>query len=292
MQLLGRLAEGIYVATSMCFSWSFFYGAQEIFAGFNAFEGNVELVAVVNALVLSLVSMGMIIPLDWLRDQDWTDEKCDLAIQSIMDSLGLLIGFSWEQTFDTSVDAIAEKSDDSDIAFVNVHTTKMALTAFCTCLLLPAWYWYILPFIVGKGWDPLYPVKFAAANAKQMLEDVEAGKVSGEKAAEKLGKLAGMKEFAEQISGHADVGETKKRESFSQGGGEGGKSEPLLAASSKVPADEVRALKSQVMALQTDLKKEKEKSSQAQAMLNDTLEKMMGSMKQMHQTVTRIEGSA
>merc|ERR1719265_1022152 len=33
LMLLSRLAEGVYVSTSMCFSWSFFYGGQMIFAG-------------------------------------------------------------------------------------------------------------------------------------------------------------------------------------------------------------------------------------------------------------------
>merc|ERR1719158_1428421 len=64
-----------------------------------------------------------------------------------------MIGFAWEQCFDTSVDALAEKSNEFDNPWINQHSTKFVLTVFCASLLVPAWYWYILPFMVAKGWE-------------------------------------------------------------------------------------------------------------------------------------------
>merc|ERR1719272_2667250 len=112
----------------------------------------------------------MILPLDKVADADWTDEHADMAIRSIMSAMGLLIGFSWEQCFDASVGAIAATTADSSIKIVNPHTTKLALTIFCAGLLVPAWKWYMLPFIIAKGWEAEYPLRVAALHIKSEKE--------------------------------------------------------------------------------------------------------------------------
>lgn len=280
-QLIARLAEGIYVAVSMCFSWSMFYGFQETLGNFAMFTGNDELLAVVNALVLSLLCMFMIIPLDWLADQSWTDEKCDTAIRSIMAAMGILIGFGWEQCFDASVDAIAAKSDDSSIEIVNPHTSKLALTAFCVAILMPAWKWYILPFIVSKGWESSYPLRMADKLARLVEED-NLEELNEEDGASKKAHLDLMEKIGKKIASTATEKLEKVKGKKEDGGGD---------AYTELAGDDIEALKKQVVSLRGELKGEKDKRVQAQNMLDDTLQKMMGSMKSMHTTVSRIEAS-
>lgn len=284
MKLKSRLAEGIYVAISMCFSWSLFFGCQMILAGFTIFH-EPELLAVTLAIGLSLSCMLGIIPLDKLADADWTDEHADTAIRSIMSAMGLLIGFGWEQCFDASVDALAQKADDCEFALVNPHTAKLALTLFCSGLLIPAWKWYILPFIVAKGWTASYPLQLNAKLIKAMEKEEEEEGKEGKKMSEEVRDkiVAHMEKQALQMSSVA----SKK-----------GKVAPKEGAESTTPyvalggEETVAGLKKQVAALQKELAEAKGASVQAQTMLDNTMESMLSSMKQMHQTVARIESTA
>jgi len=279
LKLLSRLVEGLYVAISMCFSWSFFYGMQMMLAGYSFFEGEDELLAVVLALVLSFVCMGMIIPLDKLADADFTDDKCDQAIRSLMSAMGLLIGFGWEQCFDASVDVLAEKTKDSSYGLVNPHTTKLGLTVFCAGLLVPAWWWYMLPFIVSKGWMPDFPLQQAFKIAKSLNDDKEAKR--GGDATEKLSKnIEKMAKFSSKIK---DTVEKKRKATAPE------EDTPYQALAGD---ESVEALKKQVAYLKEELAKAKGASVQAQAMLDSTMENMLSSMKQMHSTVARIEATA
>merc|ERR1712070_1232844 len=123
-----------------------------LLASLSLFNGRVEILAVMVALVLSFICMGASIPLDKLADAAWTGDKCDDSIRSIMSAMGLLIGFDWEQCFDESVLMIAEQTERSGF-ILNEHSTRFLLTLFCACLLVPAWKMYILPYIVVNGWQ-------------------------------------------------------------------------------------------------------------------------------------------
>merc|ERR1719181_155967 len=68
MKRVARLAEGMFQAVSMSFSWSCFYGVQMCLAGYPFFEGEDTLLAIVNALTVSVAGMTLIIPLDNLAD--------------------------------------------------------------------------------------------------------------------------------------------------------------------------------------------------------------------------------
>lgn len=199
-KVLKRLFEGVYFAVCMAFSWTFFYGTQMIFAGMSAFEGRVEILSVTIALVLSLVCMTGLIPLDMLADSDCTGPKCDAAIRSVMSAMGLLIGFSWEQTFDESVWAISMKTEGSDIPFINSHSTKFLLSVFCAVLLVPAWKMYMLPYIVAEGW--LYQLSFK-------IEDIE-GIVKQYCKVEEKNRAAAEDIFAEMDSDDEEAREEKR----------------------------------------------------------------------------------
>merc|ERR1719487_3163800 len=122
-----------------------------VLAGYSLFEGEQqsEMLSVVLALICSLGVFTTMIGLDWLADQDWTDDRCDAGIRATMDAFALLVGFAWEQCFDNSVDAIASSTG-------NPHRSKLALSFFCAGLLVPAWKWYMLPYILKKGYKFSY----------------------------------------------------------------------------------------------------------------------------------------
>jgi hypothetical protein len=308
MELIGRTLEGLYVAVAMCFSWAMFYGIQMVLAGFACFEGADEVLSVTVAMVVFFLMIFGLLPLDKLADQDWTGPKCDRALRSLMEAMAILIGFAWEQCFDTSVDAIAEKSDHLQNDFINPHTVKLGLSIFCASLLIPAWKKYILPFMAGEGWrfGPVYNIEQLGEVAKRLIDEdsgaeeeaeeeakaaveekEEAGKKKKKKKAdkEKLGKVL---EVLDDV--HADGCERVEGEKPP-------KPKALQAtAMSKgyeaLPGDDVEALKAKNQALVSEIEKAKAASIKAQQMLDETMENMMMSMKNMHDTVGRIEASA
>jgi len=306
MALMSRLVEGIYVSVSMCFSWSFFFGLQMILAGFAFFDGEPQLLSVVLALVLSAVCMGAILPLDKLADADWTDEHVDTAIRSIMSAMGLLIGFGWEQCFDAAVDALARESAGGAIKVINQHTTKLALTVFCAGLLVPAWKWYMLPFIVGKGWEAEYPLRVATSVAKKMAsgetkhEDAnEEVTVKKMKQLDELGetiKSMGVQQrrksglyntagLAEQYPGLAGIVNKKLEDGTLLQIGESTTPYQALA-----PNESIDSLKDQVKSLTKELEQAKSTNLREHKRLDDAMNSMVSSMKHMNDTAARIVG--
>lgn len=298
MELFSRLCEGVYVGIAMCFSWSMFYGIQMVLAGFHVFRGEDEFLSVSVAMVTFFIMMFGLIPLDSLADASWTGPKADRAIRSLMEAMALLIGFAWEQCFDTSVDALAEKSDGltDDFPFINSHTTKMFLSLFCACLLVPAWKWYIIPFMLAKGWKFGYAFNFEqlAEVAKQMIE---ADDEEEEEVEEELSKKESKKVVSRKKADGKKLNKVLKvLEEVHADGRERVKGEvPELSAGSSYQAlagDDAEALRKKNAELISELNKAKAASLKAQQMLDNTMESMMSSMKHMHETVGRIEASA
>jgi len=110
-----------------------------------------------------------------------------------------------------SVDSIAEKTNDFELAVVNPHTTKLSLTLFCVVLLLPAWKWYILPFYIEQGWDPIFPMKTTFENIKKLVEDIETqeGLLDEAQIEEKEEKLKVIQRLAQIVHEHATTGADK-----------------------------------------------------------------------------------
>jgi hypothetical protein len=287
MKLLSRLCEGLYVTVSMCFAWCFFYSGQMVLAGY-APKGEEELLAVMNAMVLSVTCMFLIIPLDWLADQSWTDDKTDNAIRSIMNSMGLLIGFGWEQCFDASVDVLATKAGNHGI--INVHTTKLALTLFCAGLLIPAWKWYMIPFMIKEGWQADYPMRMAIHTAKHIsIEGSEEDLKDAAKALNSLRKQA--KKMAALMEGEETIKKLKKVESAVAGGPAGQDAEAPAYKELAAAPDDAASLKKENADLRNRLKQAESDKTKAQQLLDATMNEMLKSMKTMHATVERIENS-
>lgn len=288
--LVARACEGINVSIVMCFAWSFFYGNQMILAGSaSIFEGETELLSVVLALVTSFLNLFLLFPLDALADAEWTDAKCDGAIRAICDAMALLIGFAWEQCFDNSVDAIAEKSNEwTGIEWMH-SVTKLVLSIFCAALLVPAWKWYMLPFINAKGWKYGFvsDVPSLADTIVKMTCDDE-GNPDPEKFEE------AFKTFNSLAPEKHEALSQKKTGKSSKNLGEG-----YASAYQALAGDDVEALKKKNAELAAQLQKATEQSTKsqsdaqrAQTMLDNTMENLLASMKHMNDTVSRMEKDA
>jgi len=297
LKIVGRLCEGVVVAISMCFSWSFFYGLQMALASFAVFEGEPQLLSVVLALTVSIPFMFGLIPLDWLADQDWTDDRWDAAIRGTMTAMALTIGFAWEQCFDACVDAIAVTQGKTGL--INVHSTKLALTVFCASLLIPAWYRYILPFMVKKGWNSygyvLHPSDIGViALRMQAHHQEEFNNAKGENEEKKREAMGNTMQKMKQLSdvlkaAHAVAHDVRHAAINSAAAVEEGTADHT--AYRALPEDDNGALREKNRKLADELEKSQAASLKCQQMLDQTMESMFSSLKVMNVTVSKIEDS-
>merc|ERR1712066_785057 len=96
-ELKDRLVEALIVVGSMGYAWCAFFSAKWILAGLSCFKAHDELVllGVCLALFISFASFPLIVVMDWLADQTWTNDSVDKAIVQMIGSIGILIGFAW-----------------------------------------------------------------------------------------------------------------------------------------------------------------------------------------------------
>lgn len=145
--LIERIVEISTVVLHMSFAWSVFYATQGLLASMGGWEEqNTTLLSIVLALVITLVCYVMAWFLDKLADQMAHENKTrEPFLDAIIKVVAILVGFAWEQNFDTAVEAIGSQ-------FEQPVFPKFALSAACALLLVPAWQWYVLPMIVHDGW--------------------------------------------------------------------------------------------------------------------------------------------
>jgi len=141
-----RNMETVVTSFSMSMAWSFFFGTRWSLSMWGkVWNGNQMLLAEAIAVVISVSCFLVIFALDKIKDAEWTGAKTDACIGQIISAIGILVGFSWEQTFDASVSALASRSHDP----VGV---KLLLGVCSAILVVPAWRFYMLPMIVHEGW--------------------------------------------------------------------------------------------------------------------------------------------
>lgn len=61
------------------------------------------------------------------------------TLRSIMNATGLLVGLSWEETFETAIDLLAENPVSDPLII------KVCLSCALFLIVFPSWQWYILP---------------------------------------------------------------------------------------------------------------------------------------------------
>lgn len=123
-------------------AWCFFYGTVWAIAHSRVTDKN-ALLHVYIALLLSFVSFVMIRGLDQVEDSGMMGAQSDRAIEEIISALGILIGFSWEQSFDVAVDVISDSLEE------DVHMPKtvsrLLMSVTLVAVVFPAWKGFILP---------------------------------------------------------------------------------------------------------------------------------------------------
>lgn len=162
---------------TFAFAWCIFFGAKwGITATLTDLNMTKEeaLIAVCLALLLSACAFAFIFILDKLMDGQFFGEEAesaDDAVEKMITALGILIGFSWEQCFDTAVTVIAEGKAEH---YVSPAITKLFLSVLLVLIVFPAWRWYILPTeqeLIGEDTEEQVKLKAAAGHLREYFLD-------------------------------------------------------------------------------------------------------------------------
>ncbi|CAE7602075.1 unnamed protein product [Symbiodinium pilosum] len=142
-QRMERVIEILNNYFTFGLSWCLFYGVRWGISATQFTDENALLMVSI-ALFLSVVSFLMIFVLDKVEDNHLFGEDSEIAegaTEKMISGLGILIGFSWEQSFDTAVDvvAIGLKHDCPPLI------SKMVMSVILVLIVFPAWRVYILP---------------------------------------------------------------------------------------------------------------------------------------------------
>lgn len=163
-ELKERAWEGVMQAWSMGFAWCCFYSGKMWLGRFSYLQDPMQLCMGL-ALLVSLGSFLSIRLLDKIADAS-TSGKVEHAIKQIIFALSLLVGFGWEQTFDQAVESISSVTEHK-------HLAKVFLAVLCIVIVVPAWYYYILPMAITQNWE----WGFLVADLEEAREKERWGKV-------------------------------------------------------------------------------------------------------------------
>jgi len=98
------------------------------------------------ALAISFLAFCLIRILDLIEDMEATGEVTDKCTRSMIDSLAILIGFSWEHSFNVGVKVLAELTrEKGDWCPV---VAQFALACAVALVVIPAWRLYILKMVL------------------------------------------------------------------------------------------------------------------------------------------------
>jgi len=134
---------------SMCFAWCMLFAAEWavhrlltaiVPQGGALLNPHTPTQRVLLALTVSFGSFALIFFLDFLHDLDVTADLADTAIKKVIMSIGILIGFSWEEAFNAGVGCFAALSG-SDWGTILL---KFVLGIVVCIVVVPAWRLYIL----------------------------------------------------------------------------------------------------------------------------------------------------
>jgi len=125
------------------FAWCMFFGAHWGIS-YMKITNEEALLRVALALLLSAISFSVIFLLDKIADMDATGEAADKAIRTMVEALGILVGFSWEQSFDVATDYAVGGLMTPSLHWPEA-ISKLLLSALLCMIVVPAWRWFILP---------------------------------------------------------------------------------------------------------------------------------------------------
>jgi len=273
-EVIERLVDSFVLTLSMSFCWCTFHGNTQLLKVMSSFlrdERQEASLAVIIGLEVSYLSWIIMCILDKIQDLDekYTPKAIDKSIGAVIFALSLLIGFAWEQTFDASVDSLAN-SFRKDQGKHAPSLVKFVVGSFCCTIVFLAWKWYILEYVVKKGWN--YHIAF---NKRELI-------LAAEKINEKLKheKLIPKHMRAEDpIIAHHILPTLKNDPSTVV---------EYQALPGGDPESKVVAKNKKLMEL---LKQSDAEKLKLQNLLNSHMESMLSSFKAMNDTVTRIESA-
>lgn len=133
----------LQLSSAMAFAWTLLFSARWEITRFSGYLGPpTSLTSRISlALVISFFAAMIIKMLDFVIDLESTQEDADEALGNIISSLGILVGFSWEQSFDGGVEVVALRT-------YRPLWTELALACAVVALILPAWRRHILEKVI------------------------------------------------------------------------------------------------------------------------------------------------
>lgn len=140
LQRIFTVCEHIF---AMSFAWCLLYTVKwsVVHVTPDALDPNGVMTRVVLALTVSFLCFALIFFLDKIEDLDCTGASVDRAIEHIIFAIGILVGFSWEQGFETSVEVMAELTP-------RPIELKAVLAGVVAVTVIPAWSMYILKTVI------------------------------------------------------------------------------------------------------------------------------------------------
>eukprot|EP00747_Dinoflagellata_sp_TGD_P134395 gnl/TRDRNA2_/TRDRNA2_175316_c0_seq12.p1 gnl/TRDRNA2_/TRDRNA2_175316_c0~~gnl/TRDRNA2_/TRDRNA2_175316_c0_seq12.p1 ORF type:complete len:232 (+),score=60.80 gnl/TRDRNA2_/TRDRNA2_175316_c0_seq12:634-1329(+) len=143
-KILEKMLVVLMNASSMAFAWCQLYIVKwELIKWFPSLGSPNQLTALVFlALSVSTGAFSVIFVLDKISDSPITGDQADMVIESIINALGILVGFSWEQSFDGGVEIIAALTPDPIVA-------EMALAVVVAIVVIEPWRRHILQTVIA-----------------------------------------------------------------------------------------------------------------------------------------------
>ncbi|CAJ1329413.1 unnamed protein product [Effrenium voratum] len=136
-----RAAAWFRDIAAMCTAWCLHFSVDWWLSSNLMGEGAV--LSVICAVAVTGLALGLIFVLDKLADMDFTDDEVDCSLRALITSLGILIGFSWERSFDAAVGGLAENR----VFGLPPPILTLILAIILASMVMPAWKWYILPVV-------------------------------------------------------------------------------------------------------------------------------------------------
>eukprot|EP00927_Polykrikos_kofoidii_P070540 TRINITY_DN6694_c0_g1_i1.p1 TRINITY_DN6694_c0_g1~~TRINITY_DN6694_c0_g1_i1.p1 ORF type:complete len:1383 (+),score=279.45 TRINITY_DN6694_c0_g1_i1:74-4150(+) len=134
-----RLGNCLRDTCCMSFAWCLYYSTWEATSQHLFVPGQEASAAVVTALVVSSLSMLCVYHLDKLADFEATNSEVHDSLRSAIFAFPILIGFSWERSFDLAVEKVADLMMIWSVSF-----TKLLLALLLAAVVIPVWKTHIL----------------------------------------------------------------------------------------------------------------------------------------------------
>jgi hypothetical protein len=133
-----RAAAVLQTTAAMAKAWCLLFASHwQLRRLITEWDPNSMMERVLLALIVSAGAFALILVLDKIEDLDSTGENADRALVSVIGAMGILVGFSWEQTFGGAVSVLASLTRYPD-------TAQLCLAGAVALIVVPAWRAYII----------------------------------------------------------------------------------------------------------------------------------------------------